>query len=75
MTSFLTLIAAALAGLSGGVVAVGFDLLPERVDLFGFVLQGAGLGALLATALGVIRRPGKGDRARWVELCNAWARS
>jgi hypothetical protein len=59
-------------GLLGTVVAVSFELMPERVDLVGFVLQGAGTGAIVATTLAVIRKPQKSERARWVELGNAY---
>jgi hypothetical protein len=62
---------ATLAALVGSSVVVTFQLLPERIDLFGFVLQGAGLGALGATAFAVIRGAGRSRRARWVELGNA----
>jgi len=77
MTTYLALISAAPVGLSSTVVAVSFDLLPERVDLVGFVLQGAGLGALAATALAAtalaaIRNAKKSERARWIELGNAY---
>jgi hypothetical protein len=61
----------AVVGLFGTVVAVSFELLPQRVDLVGFVLQGAGTGALVATTLAVIREPQRSERARWVELGNA----
>jgi hypothetical protein len=72
MTSYLAIITSALVAVSGTVVAVSFDLLPERVDLVGFVLQGAGLGALVATALAVVRNAQKSERARWVEVGNAY---
>jgi sugar phosphate permease len=61
----------AVVGLLGTVVAFSFELLPERVDLVGFVLQGAGTGALVATTLAVIRQPERSKRAGWVELGNA----
>ncbi|MGH2781247.1 MAG: hypothetical protein ACRDLA_07525 [Thermoleophilaceae bacterium] len=54
------------------MVAVSFELLPERIDLVSFVLQGAGAGALAATSLAVIRRPDPSERARWIELGNAF---
>lgn len=72
MTSYLAIITSALVDVSGTVVAVSFDVLPERVDLVGFVLQGAGLGALVATALAVVRNAKKSERARWVEVGNAY---
>jgi hypothetical protein len=42
---------------AGAAIAIGFavtlELLPERIDLIGFVLQFSGLGSLLALALAV----------------------
>lgn len=43
--------AAALAGI--GALAVTLELLPERIDLVGFVLQFAGLGGLMSLAIAV----------------------
>jgi hypothetical protein len=54
------------------VLAVSVQLLPERVDLLGLVLQGAGGGALAATGWAVIRGAGPARRARWVELGNIY---
>jgi hypothetical protein len=56
----------------GAAVAVTFELLPQRVDLIGFVLQGAGLGGLLATAFAAVRRPSPSERGRWIERGNAF---
>ena len=61
----------AVKGILGSAVAVTFELLPERVDLFAFVLQGAGGGGLLATSFAVVRRAKQHKRARWIEVGNA----
>lgn len=61
----------ALRGFLGSTLAVTFDLLPEHVDLFAFVLQGAGLGGLVTTSFAVVRRAKPHKRARWVEVGNA----
>lgn len=56
-------IAAGTATLATSVVATTFELLPERVDLVSFVLQSAGLFALLGTAGAVgERRSRRADR-------------
>lgn len=60
----------AVKGILGNAVAVTFELLPERVDLFAFVLQGAGAGGLLATSFAVVRRARPHERPRWVEFGN-----
>lgn len=65
-------LATPLTDLLGSTLAVTFELLPERVDLFAFVLQGAGGGALLGTGFAVILSAKPAERARWVELGNAW---
>jgi len=57
------LAATAIVTLAKSVVATTFELLPERVDLVGFVLQSAGLFAILGTASAMgERRSRRGDR-------------
>jgi hypothetical protein len=56
----------------GATVAVTFELLPQRVDLIGFVLQGAGLGGLLAAAFAAVRRTSASERGRWIEKGNVF---
>lgn len=46
----------ALLTLATSVVATTFELLPDRVDLFSFVLQSAGLFAILGTVAGLAER-------------------
>lgn len=62
----LIAIASVASAAAGVVVATTFELLPERVDLIGFVLQSAGFFALLGTAWAVTeqrgRRPSKRER-------------
>jgi hypothetical protein len=43
---------AAIAGIAA--LAVTLELVPQRIDLVGFVLQLAGLGSLVALALAVL---------------------
>jgi len=53
----------ALVTFATTVVATTFELLPDKVDLASFVLQGAGLFAILGTVLGVIeQRTRRADR-------------
>lgn len=43
--------------------AVTLELLPERVDLVGFVLMASGLGALLGSAVGLVTGASRTKRA------------
>jgi hypothetical protein len=50
-------------------LAVTLELLPDRVDLAGFVLMASGLGALLGSAVGLLTGASRAKRAihseRW----------
>jgi len=56
----LAAIASAVVGVAAALVATTFELLPDKVTPASFVLQTAGLVAILATALALLeqrRRP------------------
>jgi hypothetical protein len=50
------------------VVATTFELLPERIDVLGFVLSLSGIGALGGALTGVLRRVGRERRAQYTEM-------
>jgi len=56
----------------GAVLAVTLELLPERIDLIGFVLQLAGLGSLSALALAVARGEDDALYAKYGTLAGAY---
>lgn len=47
--------------------ATTFELLPQRIDLIGFVLSFAGLGALLGSAYGQLLGVSPARRAKYAE--------
>lgn len=47
--------------------ATTFELLPERIDLLGFVLSSAGVGALVGSLLGHMQRANQEARATYTE--------
>jgi hypothetical protein len=62
----------ASAGLAMGL-AVTLEVLPERIDLVGFVLQCAGLGSLTAIALAVVLGADDALYAKYGTLVGAYA--
>ena len=61
---------AAIAG--SGALAITLELLPERIDLLGFLLQLSGLGSLLALALSVALGGDDGQYAKYGTLVGAY---
>jgi hypothetical protein len=59
-------------GLAVGL-AVTLELLPERIDLVGFVLQLSGLGSLVALMLGTAFGKEEGAYAKHGTLLGAYA--
>ena len=51
----LALLTSAVGTLAAALVATTFEVLPDRVDLLGFVLQSAGLSSIVGLALGTLR--------------------
>jgi hypothetical protein len=61
------------AALSTGLrVAVTLELVPERIDLVGFVLQSAGFGSLLALGLAVALGVEEGPYSQYGTLAGAY---
>ena len=58
---------------AGLLVAVALELVPQRIDLVGFVLQSAGLGSLAALALAVVVGGDEDRFARWGTLLGSYA--
>ena len=54
------------------LVAVTLELLPDRIDLIGFVLQLAGMGSLLGLGLGVLLGEDDALYARYGTLIGAY---
>lgn len=58
--------------LAGATLAVTLELLPERIDLIGFVLQMSGLGSLTALSLSVAFGADEAAFAKYGTLLGAY---
>jgi hypothetical protein len=57
---------------AGATLAVTLELVPERIDLVGFVLQLSGLGSLVALALAVVLGEDKALYVKYGTLVGAY---